>query len=196
MLNIWRCKLLSSLVTLLIISCCVYVCEGQDPIAVALPPAAETCNGVYISYQLLGRRKEFPRVKNVTAQSWAFNATAKILNTGKDVLKSWKLFIGFQHDEILISADGGIPFEAGELPAEVGNGTTLVGSNVPDLETSINTANDLTQIQALIKIAGTQFGVKPPGIPMPKSIKLDNDGYRCPRPSTRSKSFSSPQHYY
>ncbi|CAI8587263.1 unnamed protein product [Vicia faba] len=187
MSNIWRCKLLSSLLTLLIISSCVYVCEGQDPTAVALPPAAEICDGVFISYQLLDRRKEFPHVKNVTAQSWAFNATANVLNTGKDVLRSWKLFIGFQHDEILVSADGGIPFEAGELPAAVGNGTTLVGSNLPDLETSINTANDLDQIQALIKISGTQFGVKPPGLPMPKNIKLDNDGYRCPRPTTKKR---------
>lgn len=194
MSSIWKCKLLSSLITLLIISSRVYVCEGQEAMATALPPAAETCNGVFISYQLMDRRKEFPRVKNVTAQSWAFNATAKVLNTGKDVVKSWKLFIGFQHDEILISADGGIPFEAGELPADVGNGTTLVGSNLADLETSINTANDMNQIQALIKISGTQFGVKPPGVPLPKTIKLDNDGYRCPRPTTRSKSLSSSKH--
>ncbi|GAU24863.1 hypothetical protein TSUD_115870 [Trifolium subterraneum] len=153
-----------------------------------LPKEAEDCNGVFISYDLLDRRKGFPRVKNVTAQSWAFNATAKVLNTGKDVVKSWKLFIGFQHHEILVYASGGIPFETGDFPASVENGTTLVGSSLPDLESSINTANDLTQIQALIQIAGTQFGVRPPGIPMPKNIKLENDGYKCPQPSVRKSS--------
>jgi hypothetical protein len=192
MSNKWICQLLS--LAILSISYNVYMCECQEP--EALPPTAENCNGVFISYDFLDRRKGFPRVKNVTAQSWAFNATATILNTGKDVLKAWKLFIGFQHHEILVSANGGIPFEAGDFPSSVGNGTTLVGSSLPDLETSIDTANDLSQIQALIQIAGTQFGVRPPAIPMPKNIKLVNDGFKCPRPSVRSEYFSSSKHYY
>ncbi|KAG4972743.1 COBRA-like protein 10 [Glycine soja] len=176
-----------SLVLLFLISCGnIHECEAQD--TEALPPAAETCNGVFISYDFLTRRKEFPRVKNATAQSWAFNSTATVLNTGKDVVKAWRLFIGFQHDEILISASGGNLIDGTDFPALVGNGTTFVGSSVPDLDSSINTAQDLTQISAMIQLIGTQFGVRPPTIPMPKTIKLVNDGYKCPLPTTRKGS--------
>lgn len=176
--------------SLVLLVCCgliIHVCEGQGQDPEALPPSAENCNGVYISYDLLNRRKEFPRLKNVTAQAWAFNSTAAILNTSKDVIKAWKLYIGFQHDEILVSTSGGTLFDATDFPASVGNGTTLVGSSLPDLDNSINTAGDLTQIQVLIQLLGTQFGVKPPSVPMPKTIKLVNDGYKCPQPSTRSE---------
>ncbi|KAL9327948.1 hypothetical protein ACSQ67_002951 [Phaseolus vulgaris] len=110
------------------------------------------------------------------------------LNTGKEVVKAWKLFIEFQHDEILVSVGGGNIEEATEFPASVGNGTTFVGGSVPDLDTAINTAQDLSQIQAIIQLIGTQFGVKPPTIPMPKTIKLVNDGYKCPKPTTRKSS--------
>lgn len=73
-----------SLVLLFLISCGnIHECEAQD--TEALPPAAETCTGVFISYDFLTRTKEFPRVKKATAQPWAFNATATVLNTGKDV---------------------------------------------------------------------------------------------------------------
>ncbi|KAL2349516.1 hypothetical protein Fmac_003516 [Flemingia macrophylla] len=178
--------LLSLVLLLILLSCGIHESEGQGP--EALPPAAEACNGVFISYDFLTRRKEFPRVKNATAQSWAFNSTASVLNTGKEVVKAWKLFIGFQHDEILISASGGNMVDGTDFPAQVGNGTTFAGSSVPDLDTSINTAMDFTQIGAMIQLIGTQFGVKPPTVPMPKTIKLENDGYKCPQPSVRKSS--------
>ncbi|KAL5775418.1 hypothetical protein ACOSP7_012975 [Xanthoceras sorbifolium] len=57
-----------------------------------------------------------------------------------------------------------------------------------DLETSIDTAGNLNQIQVQIELTGTQFGVKPPGIPMPKTIKHANDGYKCPAPTKRKTS--------
>ncbi|KAK7308159.1 hypothetical protein VNO77_41756 [Canavalia gladiata] len=161
-------------------------CEGQE--LSTIPLAAENCNGVFISYDFLARKKEFPRLKNATAQSWAFTSSARVLNTGTEVVKAWQLYIGFQHDEILVSAGGAILYDGGDFPASVGNGTTFVGSTLPDLESSINTAQDLSQIQASIKILGTQFGVMPPAMPMPKSIKLVNDGYKCPQPTTKKSS--------
>lgn len=97
--------------------------------------------------------------------------------------KTWRLFI----DEILISASGGNLIDGTDFPALIGNGITFVGSSVPDLDSSINTAQDLTQISAMIQLIGTQFGVRPPTIPMPKTIKLVNDGYKCPLPTTRSE---------
>ncbi|MED6167944.1 hypothetical protein PIB30_007616 [Stylosanthes scabra] len=36
-----------------------------------IPLEAEDCNGVFISYDLVGQRKEFLKVKNAIAQSWA-----------------------------------------------------------------------------------------------------------------------------
>ncbi|KAK7366514.1 hypothetical protein VNO80_08506 [Phaseolus coccineus] len=179
---------LVAVIAVFFLSCAILVheCEGQQP--KALPPAGDTCNGIFISYDFLTRKKEYPHVKNVTAQSWAFNSTATVLNTGKEVVKGWKLFIDFQHDEILVSVGGGNIEEATDFPASVGNGTTFVGGSVPDLDSAINTAQDLTQIQAIIQLLGTQFGVKPPTIPMPKSIKLVNDGYKCPKPTTRKSS--------
>ncbi|KAE9612802.1 hypothetical protein Lalb_Chr05g0210871 [Lupinus albus] len=154
----------------------------------ALPPAAENCNGVYISYDFHSRKKEFPHVKNVSAQSWAFNATAMVLNTGREILKQWKLFIKFQHEEILVNVNGGVLFDGQDFPASVGNGTHIVGGSNADLDTSINTANDLNQIQAEILISGTQFGVRTNGIPMPKTINLENHGYKCPPPTTKKSS--------
>ncbi|XP_047162117.1 COBRA-like protein 10 [Vigna umbellata] len=177
-------------IVVLLVSCGILIqeCEGQGQQAKALPPAGETCNGIFISYDFLKRTKEYPHVKNVTAQSWAFSSTASVLNTGKEVFKAWKLFIEFQHDEILVSVGGGNIEEATEFPASVGNGTTFVGASQPDLDSAINTAQDLSQIQAVIDLTGTQFGVKPPTVPMPKTIKLVNDGYKCPKPTTHKSS--------
>ncbi|GAV90385.1 COBRA domain-containing protein [Cephalotus follicularis] len=155
---------------------------------VALPPAAEHCNGIYVSYDFISRAKEYPHVKNVSAQSWAFKAKVTVLNTGTYELKSWKIFIGFQHEEILVSASGAVLMDGNDFPAPVGNGTYLSGYPQSDLKTSIDTAGDLSQIQVQVKLAGTQFGVKPLGIPMPKTIKLVNDGYKCPAPTNRKTS--------
>jgi hypothetical protein len=50
-----------------------------------------------------------------------------------------------------------------------------------DLKTAIDTAGDFTQISAQIEITGSVFGIKPPGVPMTKNIKLVNAGYKCPK---------------
>lgn len=164
--------------------------NDDDKVPAAPPPAQENCNGIFLSYDFVSRTKEFPHVKNATAQSWAFNSTATILNTGIYELKAWKMFIGFQHDEILVSVSGAVLMDGADFPAPVSNGTSFSGSSLPDLKTSIDTAEDLSQIQAQIQISGTQFGVKPPGIPTPKTIKLVNDGFKCPAPTKSSKLFS------
>jgi hypothetical protein len=68
---------------------------------------------------------------------------------------------------------------------KVGNGTTFSGFPDTDLLNAIDTAGDMNQIQKIVKIKGTQFRVKPPRIPMPKSIKLMNDGFKCPAPKKK-----------
>ncbi|KAJ4871364.1 COBRA-like protein 8 [Raphanus sativus] len=43
------------------------------------------------------------------------------------------------------------------------------------------TAGDITQMEARVELVGTQFGVAPPGVPLPKNITLLNDGWSCPK---------------
>ncbi|XP_049382399.1 COBRA-like protein 10 [Solanum stenotomum] len=145
-----------------------------------LPPAENNCNGIFLSYVFISRTKELPHVKNATAQAWAFKATATVLNAGIYELKNWKIFIGFQNRELLVSASNAVLLSGDDFPAPVGNGTYLAGYPQADLKTSIDTAGDVKKIQAEIELTGTQFGIKPPGYPMPKTIKLFNDGYKCP----------------
>ncbi|KAJ4976189.1 hypothetical protein NE237_001295 [Protea cynaroides] len=154
----------------------------------APPPAQDNCDGIFVSYDFISRVKEYPHVKNASAQAWAFKSTASVLNAGALELKAWKIFIGFQHEEILVSASNAVLVDGDDLPAPVGNGTYLVGYPQADLKTSIDTANDLTQIEVLIEMTGTQFGVKPPGVPMPKTLRLENDGYKCPAPTKKKTS--------
>lgn len=151
------------------------------------PREEESCDGIFVSYVFLSREKEYPRVKNASAQAWAFKAIAKVLNAGTFELKAWKIFIGFQNDEILVSAGGAVVMDGDDMPAAVGNGTYLSGFPQADLKTSIQTAGDINQIQVQIPILGTQFGVKPPGVPMPRTISLENEEYRCPKPTLRSE---------
>ncbi|KAA8523718.1 hypothetical protein F0562_010141 [Nyssa sinensis] len=158
--------------------------------AAAPPPEQQSCNGIYLTYNFESREKEYPLVKNASAQSWAFKSTATVVNTGSNELKAWKIFIGFQHEEILVSAGGAVVVDAEDFPAHVGNGTYLVGYPQTDLKTAIDTAGDFNQIQANIEMTGTQFGVKPPGVPMPKTIKLVNDGYKCPAPKRHKTSLN------
>ncbi|XP_010267880.1 PREDICTED: COBRA-like protein 10 [Nelumbo nucifera] len=159
--------------------------DEPEPEPAAPPPEQEHCNGIFLSYVFISREKEYPRVKNATAQAWAFKSMATVLNAGSYELKAWKIFIGFQHDEVLVSATGAVIVDGDDFPAAVGNGTYLAGNSQTDLKTSIDTAGDINQIQVQIEMTGTQFGVKPPGIPMPKTIQLVNDGYKCPAPTRR-----------
>ncbi|WOK99758.1 hypothetical protein Cni_G08470 [Canna indica] len=155
--------------------------EETDP----PPKAQDSCIGVFLTYNYISRTKEYPHVKNASAQSWAFKSTATVLNTMANDLKAWKMFIGFQHDEILVSASGAVLTDGTDFPAHVGNGTSISGYPQTDLLNSIDTAGDLTQIQVQVEFTGSQFGVKPPGKPMPRTIKLQNVGFKCPAPTRK-----------
>ncbi|KAK2999433.1 LOW QUALITY PROTEIN: hypothetical protein RJ639_023386 [Escallonia herrerae] len=91
--------------------------------------------------------------------------------------------------ELLVSATNAVLVDGNEVPSPVGtNGTYLSGYPQTDLKTSIETAGDLTQIQVQVQLSGTQFGIKPPGSPMPKTIRLANDGFKCPAPTHHASS--------
>ncbi|KAG9454131.1 hypothetical protein H6P81_007035 [Aristolochia fimbriata] len=133
-------------------------------------------------YSFDSREKEFPHVKNVTAQAWAFKSTLQIINAGDRDLIGWKVFVGFQNREVLVTADGATLSTGDDLPAMVGNGTTLAGYPNSDLKNSVETAGDWTQIAATVPLSGTQFGMKPPKVPLPKTIRLVDPSYKCPAP--------------
>ncbi|KAL0873193.1 hypothetical protein Bca101_022898 [Brassica carinata] len=163
---------------------------GEDaPKTGTRPPGLVRCNGVYMSYSSGGREKLYPRTNNATAQAWSFKATAMIVNTGIEEVKGWEMFVGYHHREIIVSATGAVSSD-GDFPYDASNGTTFIGSPNTDLKTSIETAGDYTKISTNIEITGTLFGGRGTATPLPKTIKLVNDGWQCP--AATSKDNDSP----
>ncbi|KAL8153652.1 hypothetical protein V2J09_011412 [Rumex salicifolius] len=150
--------------------------------APAPAPASDICNGIFISYSYWGGRRLPPKLKDdPKKQPYRFQSALTVLNNGEEELKSWKVFVGFQHEELLVSATNAVIADGTTtLPALVGNGTILAGFPQNDLKTGIQTAGDLTQMSVVVRMVGTQFGVKPPDVPLPFNISLVNDGYLCP----------------
>ena len=155
-------------------------------------PVADACNGIFLSYSYTGGAQLPPTLKsNPTRQPYRFESTIIILNNGLDPLKSWKVWVGFTHEEYLVSASNSILADGTSLPAGVGNGTVFAGYPSTDLETAIETAGDLTQMSTRIDLVGTQFGVGLPTIPMPANISLANDGFVCPKPTLQGMNLCS-----
>lgn len=186
----WKNAAAISCFTLILLCYNIQISKAQDygggdesSVPAAPPPEQENCDGIFVSYTFDSREREYPFVKNVSAQAWAFNSMLTVINTGLYELKSWKVHVGFQHNELLVSTDGAVAVEGDGFPIKVGkNGTVLAGFPQSDLKTAIDTAGDFNQMAAQVKIKGTQFGVSPKATPMPKTIKLLNDGYKCPAP--------------
>ncbi|KAK4796165.1 hypothetical protein SAY86_028491 [Trapa natans] len=149
-------------------------------------PASDACNGVFLSYAYTDGAQIPPT--DPANQAYRFESTLTILNNAAEELKSWQVFVGFQHDELLVSASDAVLADGSSLPASVGNGTVFAGYPSTDLKTAIETAGDVTQMQVQIKLKGTQFGVKSPSVPMPSNISLANDGFVCPKPTMQGTS--------
>lgn len=103
--------------------------------------------------------------------------------------------MGFQHREWLVSASDAVLDDGTGPPAAVGNGTVFAGSHMIDLKTAAATAGDLRQMQVLVQLVGTQFGVAPPSVPMPSTISLANDGFVCGQPIGHGTLLSSTLHF-
>ncbi|CAI0626367.1 unnamed protein product [Linum tenue] len=155
------------------------------PSAAAPAPAADNCNGIFLSYRTGTGSKIAPT--DPKHQPYRFESTLTVQNNGIERLKSWQVYVGFKHDEVLVSASNAILADGSSYPALVGNGTVFAGFPMTDLKTAIETAGDSTQTSVEVKMLGTQFGVKPPAIPWPANITLVNDGWACPAPSTLGK---------
>lgn len=153
--------------------------QGSPP-----PTPSNACNGVFLSYAYNGGRPIPPTV-DPTNQPYRFESTVTLLNNGLDELKSWNLFLGFQHNEVLVSASDSILADGTSFPAQVGNGVVLAGSAVKDLKSAVETAGDVKRTGVVIQLVGTQFGVGLPNVPMPLNISLANEGYSCPSPTAQ-----------
>ncbi|KAK4425921.1 COBRA-like protein 7 [Sesamum alatum] len=154
------------------------------PVAPAPPPASDACNGIFLSYSYSTGRRVPPILRSDPArQAYRFESAFSILNNDLEDLKSWRVFVGFQHDEYLVSASNAVLADGNSIPGSVGNGTIFAGFPNPDLKTAIETAGDLTQMSVRVELVGTQFGVAPPDAPMPTNISLVNDGWVCPKPT-------------
>ncbi|XP_010440388.1 PREDICTED: COBRA-like protein 9 [Camelina sativa] len=158
--------------------------EIMAPAPAPISPS-DLCNGIFLSYEFILGRKIPPN--DTSDQPYRFESLLTVLNNGREELKEWRVFVGFQHNEILISASDALIVNGTELPALVGNGTIFGGYPVSDLKTAIQTAGDLKQMTAEIELVGTQFMVAPPAIPLPTNISLVNDGWLCPEPTLQSK---------
>ncbi|TYI07082.1 hypothetical protein ES332_A10G202200v1 [Gossypium tomentosum] len=158
---------------------------SQSDVVEAPSPAADSCNGIFLSYAYSSGTKLKPT--DPTHQPYRFESVLTVLNNGDEELKSWKVSVEFQNDEFLVSASNAVLADGTSLPANVGNGTVFAGFPMSDLKTAIETAGDLTQMQVQVQLLGTQFGVAAPDVPLPKNIQLANDGFICPKASMQGK---------
>lgn len=123
------------------------------------PPASDSCNGIFLSYTYTTGNRIHPIVTDPTNQAYRFESTLTVLNNGRHELKSWRAFVGFQHNELLVSASNAVLADGSSLPAEVVNGTVFAGFPMSDLKSAVETAGDLTQMEVRVGLVGTQFGV-------------------------------------
>ncbi|KAJ7184014.1 hypothetical protein O6H91_Y539200 [Diphasiastrum complanatum] len=177
-----------SLASILLLAWCLSLNLVAGQGAPAPAPLNETCEGVVLQYQVDTVTKIYPFLAAKDPdQPYKFESTLTLTNQGFKEVKAWQVFVGFQHREILVTAVGVVLGDGQQLPAVVGNGTTLAGFPQTDLKNSIETAGDATQITATISLTGTEFGVAPPSNPLPNNISLLNEGWKCGLPISSQK---------
>lgn len=181
------CSLRRLLLLDLIIAAIIPIALSQTE---APSPASDSCNGIFVSYAYTSGAKIPPNL-NSGPQPYRFESTLTVLNNGLEELKSWRAFVGFQHNEYLVSASGAVLANGTSIPTTVGGGVVFAGYPSTDLKTAIETAGDVTQMQVQVKLLGTQFGVASPNVPMPTNVSLVNDGFVCPKPTMQGNSFFS-----
>nr|GEW29983.1 COBRA-like protein 7 [Tanacetum cinerariifolium] len=151
------------------------------------PPVSDSCNGIFLSYTYTSGAKIAPdTTPDTSKQPYKFKSSLLVLNNAAEDLKSWRVFVGFQHNEYLVSASNAVIADgSATLPGPVGNGTVFAGFPNADLKTAIETAGDFNQMAVRVQFVGTQFGIGLLDVPMPSEISLVNDGFLCPAPETQ-----------
>ncbi|KAG0577580.1 hypothetical protein KC19_5G166100 [Ceratodon purpureus] len=171
----------------------------QAPVAlapVALPPVAPlapilapapapayifpSCDGVEVVYTLIATAEIFPNASTPAKQPYSFEGSVTLTNKGYSTLDMWGVGMTFQHNEIMVSADG-LSLEDGRaFPVNVSDGAVLSPSPPQALRNSIETAGDATKISKVFNIIGTEFGE--PLRPMPVTLNITSKGYNCTKP--------------
>ena len=77
---------------------------------------AQSCNGILISYSSTAGVQLPPNVTDPKKQPYLFESTLSELNNDLDELKSWKVAVEFQHNELLVFASNAV-LEDGVLPS-------------------------------------------------------------------------------
>ncbi|CAI9781083.1 unnamed protein product [Fraxinus pennsylvanica] len=156
-------------------------------ISLSQPSNSSVCNGILISYRYNTGYAVPPTLspEERARQPYRFESTLTITNNGLVELKNWRVFVGFNNSELLVSASTAVLADGTSLPADVSKGTVLAGYPVADLKTAVETAGDVNQMQTRVDLVGTQFGVGAPNVPLPANITLANDGYLCRNPTTQ-----------
>ncbi|TYI19260.1 hypothetical protein ES332_A07G153000v1 [Gossypium tomentosum] len=70
---------------------------SQFDVVEAPSPAADSCNGIFLSYAYSSRTKLKPT--DPTHQPYRFESVLMVLNNGDEELKLWKVSVEFQNDE-------------------------------------------------------------------------------------------------
>ncbi|KAG8482935.1 hypothetical protein CXB51_021902 [Gossypium anomalum] len=70
---------------------------SQFDVVEAPSPAADSCNGIFLSYAYSSGTKLKPT--DPTHQPYRFESVLMVLNNGDEELKSWKVSLEFQNDE-------------------------------------------------------------------------------------------------
>ncbi|CAH8374407.1 unnamed protein product [Eruca vesicaria subsp. sativa] len=177
--------LAQNLIILLSLFTTIQLISSQPKTPPSISPDANLCNGIFLTYTYSTGTKIKPN--DTKSQPYRFESVITVLNNGREELKSWQVFVGFAHKEILVSATNAILGDGSSLPVSVENGTTFAGYPAADLKSAIMTAGDVTQMEARVELVGTQFGVAPPNVPLPKNITLVNVGWSCPKATQRGK---------
>ncbi|CAI0401936.1 unnamed protein product [Linum tenue] len=160
---------------------------ANPPLPPPPPPQKAACNGVFVSYVANGGGSAIAPT-NPSNQAYRFSGAVTVTNNDVKELKAWRVFVGFQFDEVLVSADKAVLDDGSPLPAAVGkNGTVLAGFPQSDLKTAIQTAGDSTQTEVQVQLIGSRFGPPPNDTnpALPANITLRNAGYSCPDSSTQ-----------
>ena len=107
-----------------------------------------TCNNIFLQYTYTRGQQLPPNLidSNPKHQPYKFQSTIYIQNNGLKELNSWRVFVGFQNGELLVSTSNAILLDGSPLPANVSNGTIFTGYPVANLKTAIETAGDLTRM--------------------------------------------------
>ncbi|CAI9265286.1 unnamed protein product [Lactuca saligna] len=172
----------SLITTTLLLLATITAAQTRTPTPPSPPPASDSCNGVYLSYTYTSGSKLPPN--RTSYQPYRFESTLRVLNNADEELKSWRVFVGFLHDEYLVSASNAVIADgSATFPGPVRNYTIFAVFPSADLKTTIETAGDVNQMSVEVDFVGMQFRVDSPTVPMPSNISLVNDGFVFPRPS-------------